>query len=580
MEKNMFFDYIANIGLEAVKDRIVEEKDKLIVKNRIKDYLDRQTKLNEFVQKDEELDFCGLAEYIRTKLIEDVQMRLFGTPRERGAARTTIIAKAIEYSQANTHLSRKRAIKLTETAIDILKDFYTSKTNRELKFIAARIEDTITEVSEQQHLKQNEQLIGTISEQTESILASISEHSSMAVDVGMQMMRDGRFSQVEAQINNYFDALACTHTLSPYYGFQFDSVKRRLYSAPLIQEAKIKYPEKICCTGTVQINGKYIDKFDYNTIDFANRHQLPITLNIATAKKLLGDVVDPIQHEAEDLIGESIILPPKPFPPAFPCSISIDDEVYFDYILLRTQEVLDDGTIVLSNQEQSDSSFSIKLIADLTLKKATYSFRVNGNNHKDLLKYLLFLQKAISGSILSIKVLSLGEELTQGKLDNIDYTFGLETINEDISFIEKVIAIEDYFNTTLSLPHEISNDDFNLISYFADIILGNECYGNWTKFEFVIPLTDKFRNIVSDSDNTPFSLSYVGSFSATIYGQTFELPAIRTFNSVKYLNLERLKQKVSVLDIGDDIKVSFVPGDGESGTWTDVLHSETRDPHA
>mgnify|MGYP000763889830 FL=1 len=72
-------------------------------------------------------------------------------------------------------------------------------------------------------------------------------------------------------------------------------------------------------------------------------------------------------------------------------------------------------------------------------------------------------------------------------------------------------------------------------------------------------------------DNSVFSLSYVGSISVSLYNRKYELNAIKRFEAVQYQNLERLKQKVDVLDIGDDIKLTFLPPDGTEGKWSDML---------
>lgn len=72
-------------------------------------------------------------------------------------------------------------------------------------------------------------------------------------------------------------------------------------------------------------------------------------------------------------------------------------------------------------------------------------------------------------------------------------------------------------------------------------------------------------------DNSVFSLSYVGSISVSLYDRKYELNAIKRFEAVQYQNLERLKQKVDVLDIGDDIKLTFLPSEGTEGKWTDML---------
>ena len=67
-------------------------------------------------------------------------------------------------------------------------------------------------------------------------------------------------------------------------------------------------------------------------------------MSISEAIKLLGDQLDPIQKEAQELVGKKIVMVPPAFPPAFPCAVKVKDKTYFDYVLLRTQEILDDGT--------------------------------------------------------------------------------------------------------------------------------------------------------------------------------------------------------------------------------------------
>lgn len=45
---------------------------------------------------EEEIDFEGLAGYICGDLMDDVKLRLFGTKKERGAARQTILKQHIK----------------------------------------------------------------------------------------------------------------------------------------------------------------------------------------------------------------------------------------------------------------------------------------------------------------------------------------------------------------------------------------------------------------------------------------------------------------------------------------------------
>lgn len=141
----MIKDYVVGIGLDAVKERLKNEYEVRQLKDRLCEFAERQRKINFNCTREEELDFGGLADYIRSGLIEDVQARFFGSKEARAAAHRNIISKSTIYAQSNTRLSRKRAIEMVESAINILREFYKSRVNRDLKFIAAQIEDTVCE---------------------------------------------------------------------------------------------------------------------------------------------------------------------------------------------------------------------------------------------------------------------------------------------------------------------------------------------------------------------------------------------------------------------------------------------------
>lgn len=574
VKESKIIDYVVGLGLEAVKDKVKTEWEAKQVRDKLKDFIIRQQKINRSCTREEEIDFGGLTEYIQTNFLDDVHMRVFGNRKERSIARKSIISKAVFYSQAHTSLSRKRAIWMAETAIDILHEFYKSKINRELKFVVAQIEDVLVDVTTEQ-TKEIERVVQISEERVIGALSDVVECTgNISIEKNMQLMRKGAIGQVEDTVSNFFDAIKSTHILSPNYGYEYNGEKRQLYSIPLTKEAMEKYPPRISCTGTIQMNGKYLERFDADTIDYANRHQLPITLNVIAAQKLLGDVTDPIQHEAENLIGESITIPPKPFPPAFPCSISLDGNVMFDYISFRIEEILDDGTIIISNREQENCPFKIRIHANVKSGKTLYSVDVVEPTNEELLQHLRFLARADSGEVISIKVLSLGEELATGKLGNVEYKSGFEKIEAEIDFLEKIVAIEHYYNDTISIPEEIMLDDFRAISYLSTLISGEESTGSWNKLDFSLTLTEELKQRLAETDDTKFTLSYAANVTVSFYGKSYELSVVRTFDSVVYQDIERLKKKAEILDVGDTIKLVFLPGDGENGIWRDCFNSE------
>lgn len=573
--ENMVIEYIAELGMNYIKDRICQERDRKIIGERLKLFLEGQTRINELCSLEEEIDFEGLAGYIRSDLMNDVQEYLTGNWRERRKAHTSIINKVVIYSQANTSVSRRRAIEFTETAIEVIRFYLRSKLDEDLKLLAREIEETVDSSIECHSVQQTKELKQFGIKQKEQIVQELKEvienNNPMSIDKNIQLMQIGNIDQIEMHLQNFFKTMSGVHSLSPHYGFDYNG---KIYSKPVTKEALEKYPPKISCTGTIQMNGRYIDRLDFSTFDYANRHQLPIILNVVTAKKYLGDIVDPIQHEAEELVGETFTIQPEPFPPAFPCSISLNDVVMFDYVLLRTEEIWDDGTIIISNHEQVDFSYKIKMLVNPKTKYTTYSICTDAPNNREMLHYLKFLKQASLGAEIKVRVLSVGEELARGKTGNIDYATGFESIDNEIAFVEKVVEIEKYFCDSISIPEEISRDYYHTVSYLANLVRGDESTGGWSKFEVNLALTKELRRRITESDNEKFSLSYVGSISVTLFEKPYELSVVKVFESVIYQDIDKLKRKVEVLDEGDIIKLTFLPGDGENGIWRDKLYTD------
>ena len=76
---------------------------------------------------------------------------------------------------------------------------------------------------------------------------------------------------------------------------------------------------------------------------------------------MLGDTQDPAQAEAEKLKGKTLYIDPTPFPEAFAVSLICEKEVIFDYIKIRTKEILEDDTYIVTNEEHKQAKYSFML---------------------------------------------------------------------------------------------------------------------------------------------------------------------------------------------------------------------------
>lgn len=428
-------DYLIDLGLAVSHDKIKNSLQEKQVRGRLEDFIQRQGKYNNLCTTEEEVDFEALTDYLRSDLIADVRAWLCGTSAERSAAHRDIMSKVRAFTRAKTKVGEKRAMDMVTKAMSILRAYYRSRINADLLFIAGEITDQISENVEQQHTAQTQSLVTEMNRQREMGVSAISDMLQFSpervVAEGIRMTKSGDVESLEKIATDFANGISTQHKLFPHYGFEFrfHNGQQRLTSIPLVAGAEKKYPPKFKCVGTVRVGDKYVGEITPGLIDYANRHQLPLQLSITQAQKLLGTELDPVQYEAEELVGKVLTVPPKPFRKAFPCSISINNVVEFDYILFRTQEILDDGTTVVSNREQSDFPFMFTMKANLNTKCLTFTIALNNADNADTLKYVRFMKAVENGSIISVKSLELQEEFARGKLDNFQYRTDFDNID-------------------------------------------------------------------------------------------------------------------------------------------------------
>ncbi len=575
-------DCLVDIGLAVSRDKIKDAIQEKQARERITDFIESQTKYNFSCSLDEEIDFGALTEYMQGELIDDLRIRLRGTTAQRAAAHITITSKVKDFAKARTKIGEHRALTLVNKAIKILRSYYRSKINSGLLFVAAEISEEVTETCIQQHSEQTQLLINEMSKQrekaTEEIASLIQFSPEKAIAEGLGLI-GGKEATLESRFTDFTNALSTRHTLFPHYGYDFKlkNGKQILNSVPLSSDAEKLYPPKFKCVGTVCMGEQCVSEITPELIDYANRHQLPLVLNITQAQKLLGTEPDPVQYEADELIGKSLTIPPKPLGKSFPCSISVNGKIEFDYILFRTQEILDDETIVVSNREQENCPFFFTMRTNLTTQRISFTISMNNPANNDILKYVRFMKAVEDGKIISVKSLELQEELAKGRLDDFNYSSGFDSIEEEIHFWEMVIAVEKYFQTTIETPEELYDSQYNLLKYLYGLINGETNTVTWSSVAFKVEISEELKEKIAEWNESPFSLTYAGTVEVPLWGQKYEAPILRRYLSVKPKNFECLMKKVNILDSGEEIRIEFVPGEGDQGTWEDTLHEQHDD---
>lgn len=559
-------DYLSNIGLEVVRDRIKDSAMESAARDRLRDYLARQKRINEVCTREEEIDFEGLAKYILEDLIEDVKIRLFGGIAERARARNAILKKAISYAQSNTNLSNKRVQKIVKESEAILHGYYRRKVNRELLFVATEIEDTISK-----RIDATEQDIFTRIDQVDS---KVGVANLLSLDTNVALAQAGNLAQVESNLSSALKAISSTHKLFPYYGYRMEG-QDSLVSIPLTADAATMYPPRFNVTASsVRLGDTVVNRIDDDVLSKSYRHQLQISMDVVTAKKNLGDILDPSQKEADQIKGAHVIMTPPPFPPAFPCSICIDDTVFFDYVLLRTKEILDDGTVVITNEEQESFPFEISMSYHHQSKQVSLSIHLHSPSNVELLNYYRFISSMACGGELQIKALSMNEFLVKGPANtaaNDDYSF-------EIHFLEMIVKIEKAFDCSFDLPKAISQNDYSIVEHLYMLLETGKYEGSWTNMDFEFKVTSLTKQRVSELTDASYTLWYLCPATVDLFGTELRFPIRRNIKCAQVYDLERTKRKAEVLDDEDLIKIRYIPGNGnKTGVYYDYISPDEND---
>lgn len=556
---------IADIGIDVAKEHFKNKRLEAKAKERLSEYLTRQEKYNFDCSLEEEIDFEGLAEYIHNDLIDDVKIRLFGRKQERGIAREAIADKAACYAQAKTKLSKDRAKHLAVTAVDILRGFFRSKIDYSTLFAAAEIEDTVIDEISEQHKKQDHKI--------DDLAKSVQDNSLLSIDKNVSLANRGEIDAVEKNTAAFFAGLGTAHVLTPYYGFTMDGVSY-LKSIPLRPDAVELYPPHFEVTATAfKMGGILLPNVDASTFTHAYRTQSPIEFDVTTAQKYLGNVLDPIQHEAENLTGTHVVLKPPAFPPAFPCSVLIDGATAVEYLLLRTKRIEEDGTVIITNDEQNNFSFMVTLAANATTKNLSLTVTPNVPSNADSLNYRRFLKKAISAKHVELKSLDQNAVFISSKANLVPH--GCEKLDIEIEFLEKIVAIETHYHITLTIPDEIDISDHQIIDRLYSMVRNGKYSGICSGFTMSFNLTEELRQSICTIGEVACSFSCSLGMHVELFDQKLDFNIIRKIDSMRLDNFEKITKKIDALDNGDPIKVSFVSGNTDPNIhYSDMFYSE------
>ena len=166
--------------------------------------------------------------------------------------------------------------------------------------------------------------------------------------------------------------------------------------------------------------------------------------------------------------------------------------------------------------------------------------------------------------------LQLNERFLQGTIDKRDS----ETLEAEIEFLKRIVKIEEYFNTNLVIPENITNEDHMIIDHVYKLICGHYV-GGWETHDLKMIISNETSQKIKEMSDICYVFECEFDAVFSLFNKDLNLQIIRQIDCAKIDNLDRLKQKMTVLDEGDEVMITLIPGnDQKAGKYIERIKSD------
>lgn len=539
------------------------------IRCKMRNYLDRQEAYHYFSSLEGEFDFQGLREFIEGEFPIKADSAIFSIDSlERKQAKDRLIQEAIYSSKAKTPEAQQTVSKCIADIIDIIHNFCKEHGYKKDERLAGEIVDAVGRNVKLEMQKQTE----VITRQIDNLGKGFANKSLVSSDVALGLAKKGDFEEIEKRIRTVMWATSQEHPLNPYYGY--DYTDGQIVSKPLTVEAAALYPNRMEIKGEVFLKNKAPLKPGVNPFQYSYQHQIPISIKVFEARKLLGDTLDPVQKKAESLIGKTIVAIPPEFPPAIPCSIKINGETFYDYILIRLQEILEDGRYVIGNQGQN-IPFSIEIVLDLNSPSVSgFKIDLQDTDNKEVLAYLRFINAMLKGKNIEIIALDRGEVFFSGQLNSINLnTIENESIGDRIAFLERICDVENYFSVKFEIKEDADEKDYECAFYLSELVRGKTVKGTWENLDMQVEMHSSLNKTIRKFGESVNLLACVFNATIELFGVVINFQLKREYYGACIKDYKKILNKLECLDLGDIFSIQFVSC--EENTYLDTLITNT-----
>lgn len=247
------------------------------------------------------------------------------------------------------------------------------------------------------------------------------------------------------------------------------------------------------------------------------------------------------------------------------------ESILYQRMSVRVNERFEDGTVIFTNEEQN-TPFKIRIQANPITSNVSFTFAINGGSNSDHLKYSQFLKAARSIGRLKVHHLNSGNNLLEANCSEAESSEYMERLDSEIAFLENIVALENYFGIRIDVPERFAPDEVDLVRYVAAIVQGEEICGGWSRYEMNMTIAPQTKQNLTESSEKPYSLTYVGSATVDIFGNSLTYPCMRTLLSAKLENPSKIVRLLEILEEGEEMPVVFIPGEETGvGKYVDKL---------
>lgn len=117
----------------------------------------------------------------------------------------------------------------------------------------------------------------------------------------------------------------------------------------------------------------------------------------------------------------------------------------------------------------------------------------------------------------------------------------------------------------MTVPEVISEEEYKVTLWISDLIMNDKVKFTWTEVSLSGDLETELKNNFDSLKPAEATISYVICSNVKLFDVCFELCFMRTCEKAVMKDIEKMKQLVSLMNVGDPIKFSFVPGQNNEG---------------